>query len=71
MDDTIKETSSPSVTDETWMSHFQLLHSNEPLHSHQEMITNQLGNLEQELALQTDAPDCFIMILKFVSQVKS
>ena len=31
MDDTIKETSIPPVTEENWMSHFQSLHSNEPL----------------------------------------
>ena len=42
------------------MSHFQSLHSNEPLRSHQEMTTNQLRNLEQELALQTHALDYFI-----------
>ena len=42
------------------MSHFQSIHSNEPLHSHQEMITNQLRNLEQELTLQTHALDYFI-----------
>ena len=42
------------------MSHFQSLHSNEPLHSHQEMITNQLRNFEQELTLQTHALDYFI-----------
>ena len=42
------------------MSHFQSLHSNEPLHSHQEMITNKLRNLEQEQTLQTHALDYFI-----------
>ena len=31
MDDTIKETSIPPVTEENWMSHFQSLHSSEPL----------------------------------------
>ena len=53
MDDTITETSIPSVEEENWMSHFQSIHSNEPLHSHQlqEMITNQLRNLEKELTL--------------------
>ena len=61
MDDTIvKETSIPPVTEENWMSHFQSLHSNEPLHSTQEMITNQLRNFEQELTLQTHALDYFI-----------
>ena len=50
LDDTIKETSvPPRVTEENWMSQSQLLHSNEPRNPHQEMITNQLRNLEQEL----------------------
>ena len=39
------------------MSHFQSLHSNEPLNPNQEMITNQLRNLEQELTLQTHSLD--------------
>ena len=60
MDDTIKETSVPPVTEENWMSHFQSLHSNEPLNPHQEMITNQLQNLEQELTPQTQALDYLI-----------
>ena len=60
MDDTIKETSIPSVTEENWMSHFQSLHSNELLNPHQEMITNQLRNLEQELTPQTQALDYLI-----------
>ena len=38
-----------------WMSHFQSLHSNEPLNPNQEMITNDLRNLEQELTLQFHA----------------
>ena len=37
------------------MSHFQLLHSNEALNPNQEMITNDLRNLEQELTLQFHA----------------
>ena len=60
MDDTIKEASIPPVTEENWMSHFQSLHSNEPLNPHQEMITNQLRNLEQELTSQTHALDYLI-----------
>ena len=60
MDDTIKETSISPVTEENWMSHFQSLHSNEPLNPHQEMITNQLRNLEQELTPQTQALDYLI-----------
>ena len=42
------------------MSHFQSLYSNEPLNPHQEMITNQLRNLEQELAPQTHVLDYLI-----------
>ena len=50
LDDTIKETSVPlRVTEVNWMSQSQLLRSNEPRNSYQEMITNQLRNLEQEL----------------------
>ena len=37
------------------MSHLQSLHSNEPLNANQEMITNDLRNLEQELTLQFHA----------------
>ena len=37
------------------MSHFQSLHSNEPLNPNHEMITNDLRNLEQELTLQFHA----------------
>ena len=47
-------------TEENWMSHFQSLHSNERLNLHQEMITTQLRNLEEELALQTHALDYLI-----------
>ena len=57
MDDIIKETSIPPITEENWMSHFQSLHSNELLNLNQETITNQLRNLEQELSLQTHALD--------------
>ena len=67
----MNETRIPLVTEENWMSHFQSLHSNEPLHSYQEVITiNQLGNLEQELTLQTRALDYFINETEIVSQVE-
>ena len=52
-----------TITDwkeENWTSHFQSLHSNERLNLHQEMITNQPRNLEEELILQTDALDYLI-----------
>ena len=42
------------------MSHFQSLHSNEPLHPHQEMISNQLRKLEKELPRQSHALHYFI-----------
>ena len=42
------------------MSHFESLPSNEPLNSHQEMVTNQLRNLEQELNVQNHALDYLI-----------
>ena len=52
------------------MSHFQSLHSNEPLHPNQEMITNQLRNLEQELTLQTHALDYLINESEILIAVK-
>ena len=38
MNDSIKEASTPPISEEIWLSHFQSLHSNEPLNSHQEAI---------------------------------
>ena len=52
------------------MSHFQSLHSNEPLHPNQEMITNQLRNLGQELTLQTHALDYLINESEILIAVK-
>ena len=46
MDDSMKETTIPPISEENWMSHFQSLHSNEPLNSHQEKIVNELRSLE-------------------------
>ena len=46
MDDSMKETTIPPVSEENWMSHFQSLHSNEPLNSHQEKIVNEQRSLE-------------------------
>lgn len=51
MDDTVKETSIPPITEENWMSHIKSLHSSEPLNSDQKIITNRLQNLEQERRL--------------------
>jgi len=36
MNDSVKETSIPLISEEIWMPHFQSLHSNEPLNLHQE-----------------------------------
>ena len=44
MDDTIKETYTPPISEEKWMSHFQSLHSNEPLNEQQEAIIDELQN---------------------------
>ena len=44
-------------TEQNWMSHFQSLQSNELLKLHQEMITNQLRNLGEELSIQAHALD--------------
>jgi len=46
MDDSGKETSIPPISEENWMSHFQSLHSNEPLNLHQEAVINELRSLE-------------------------
>ena len=53
MDDTIKETSIRPAYRRKLDVGFQSLCSNEPLNPNQEMITNQLRNLKQELTLQT------------------
>ena len=44
MDDTMKETYTPPISEEKWMSHFQSLHSNEPLNEQQEAIIDELQN---------------------------
>jgi len=46
MDDSVKETSIPPISEENWMSHFQSLNSNEPLNLHQEAVINELRSLE-------------------------
>ena len=46
MDDSVKETNIPPISEENWMSHFQSLHSNEPLNLHQEAVINELRSLE-------------------------
>ena len=46
MDDSMKETSTPPISEESWLSHFPSLHSNEPLNSHQEVIIGELTRLE-------------------------
>ena len=50
MDDSVKENILPPVSEENWMSHFQTLHSNEPLNSHQEAIISELRTLENAQA---------------------
>ena len=44
MDDTMKETYTPPISEEKWMSHFQSLHSNEPLNEQQEATVDELQN---------------------------
>ena len=44
MDDTMKETYTPPISEEKWMSHFQSLHSNEPLNEQQEAVIDELQN---------------------------
>lgn len=42
MDDTIKADDIPLVSEESWLLHFQSLHSNEPLNPTQQIICNEL-----------------------------
>ena len=46
MDDSVQERSNPPISEESWMSHFESLHSNEPLNSHQEATHSALHRLE-------------------------
>ena len=41
----MKEASTPPISEEIWLSHFQSLHSNEPRNSHQEAIIEVLNYL--------------------------
>ena len=63
MDDSMKETSTPPISEETWLSHFQSLHSNEPLNSHQEAINDELTRLE-DATTQSHALDYLITELE-------
>ena len=38
MDESMKEPSTPPISEESWLSHFRSLHSDAPLNSHQEAI---------------------------------
>ena len=55
----MKETSPPPISEESWLSHFQSLHSNEPLNSHQEAIIDELTRLE-DATTQSHALDYLI-----------
>ena len=44
MDYTMKETYTPPISEEKWMSSFQSLHSNEPFNEQQETIIEELQN---------------------------
>ena len=46
MDDSVQELNNPPISEESWMSHFESLHSNEPLNSHQEATRSALHRLE-------------------------
>ena len=67
MDDFMKETSTPQISEESWLSHFQSLHSNEPLNSHQEAIIDELTRLE-EATTQSHALDYLITELEIQRQ---
>ena len=63
MDDSMKETSTSPISEESWLSHFQSLHSNEPLNSHQEAIIDELTRLE-DATTQSHALDYLITELE-------
>ena len=48
MDDSVQERNNPPISEKSWMSHFESLHSNEPLNSHQEATRSALHRLENE-----------------------
>ena len=69
MDDSMKETSTPPISEESWLSHFQSLHSNEPLNSHQEAIIDELTRLE-DATTQSHALDYLITELNIRTGAK-
>ena len=46
MDDTLKLKNIPDVSEENWLSHFQSLHSNDPLNAYQQNIVTELPDQE-------------------------
>ena len=69
MDDSVKETSIPPISEENWMSHFQSLHSNEPLNLHQEAVVNKLRSLE-DATTHSHSLDCVITELEICTSAK-
>ena len=80
----MKETSIPPISEENWMSHFQSLHSNEPLNLHQEAVINELRSLEDatthshsldylktELEIRTAAKNSKTINLRFQTKSKT
>ena len=63
MNDSMKEASTPPISEEIWLSHFQSLHSNEPLNSHQEAIIDELKRLE-DTTIQSHSLDYVITELE-------
>ena len=46
MDDSLKLKNIPDVSKENWLSHFQSLHSNDPLNAYQQNIVTELPDQE-------------------------
>lgn len=46
IDDTVKQKDVQLISEQNWLCYFQSLHSNRPLNSTREMITNELKHLE-------------------------
>ena len=68
-DDSVKETSIPPISEENWMSHFQSLHSNEPLNLHQEVVINEL-RIQEDATTHSHSLDYLITELEIRTAAK-
>ena len=69
MDDSVKFKHIPEVSEESWLSHFQSLHSNESLNSYQQNIVREVR--EQENSNMQSLPlDSLITEIEIRTAVK-